>query len=53
MPYELPDFDTMQDGARIMNEYYNSLVAEGFTPHQALHIVLGSPCCPLTHQENE
>lgn len=52
MSYELPDINTMDDTTRVMNEYFNSLMQQGFTEHQALHIVMGQPCCQLTHEEN-
>jgi hypothetical protein len=45
MAYEPPDIETMDDAALQLNEWYKSLVRSGFTRHEALHLVMGEPCC--------
>lgn len=45
MAWELPPPDTLEDFARTMHEYYESLLKQGFDQHEALHLVLGQGCC--------
>lgn len=45
--------ETLQDQARMLHELYTSLVNEGFSAHQAQHIVMGQPCCQFTYREEE
>lgn len=53
MTWEPPEMETLQDQARMLHELYTSLLNEGFSPHQAQHIVMGQPCCQLTYREEE
>lgn len=53
MTWEPPEMETLQDQAKMMNELYLSLVSEGFTKHQALHIIMGQPCCELNYNEED
>lgn len=53
MSYELPEANTLDEQTRTMNELFNSLIKQGFSRHEALHIVAGNVCCPLTHEEDE
>lgn len=46
--WQMPEPETLSDLARMMHEYYHSLREQGFTPHEALHIILGQPCCEKT-----
>lgn len=51
MSWEPPELETLQDQARLLHEVYRSMVTEGFTEHQALHIVMGQPCCQFNYRE--
>jgi hypothetical protein len=51
MTWEPPEAQTLQEQAALMHELYASLVAEGFTEHQALHIVMAAPCCQFNYRE--
>jgi len=47
----MPPADTLEDFVRIMHEYWESLLRQGFNRHEALHIVLSQGCCPMTGDE--
>jgi hypothetical protein len=51
MSWEPPEMETLQDQARMLHELHTSLINEGFTEHQALHIVMGQPCCQLNRED--
>lgn len=45
MTWEPPQCDTLQEQAAMLHELWSSLLAEGFTPHEASHIIMGQPMC--------
>lgn len=53
MTWEMPELESLQDHARMMHELYLSLKAEGFSCHEALHIIMGQACCPESYTEED
>lgn len=45
MSYEFPECDTLDETVAMMHEMYQAAVNQGFSRHQALHIVMGDACC--------
>jgi hypothetical protein len=45
--WEMPEMNSIEDHARMMHELYTSTIEVGFTPHQAMHIILNNPCCTM------
>lgn len=52
MSWEPPEAQTLQEQAAFMHELYASLISEGFTEHQALHVIMGQPCCQHNFRED-
>ena len=45
MSWTPPEPQTLNEAAVHMHEMFKSLVDQGFTRHEALHLVVGQGCC--------
>lgn len=45
MTFELPECDTLSESVAAMHELFITMQAQGFTRHEAIHMLTGT-CCP-------
>lgn len=41
----MPDCDTMDEAVAMMHEMYVTAQRQGFDKHEAMHLLMGDPCC--------